>query len=99
VAHLSLETKTAARLRRLRADNPGYSTAKNRKYQEQNPEKRQAHKAVEYALKVGSLTRSPCEVCGGERSEAHHDDYGKALEVRWLCRTHHIARHKALAIN
>ena len=77
------------RLRRLRANNPGYSTAKNRKWNAANPEKRRAHRAVGYALKVGKLVREPCEFCGASKVQAHHDDYAKPLVVRWWCHDHH----------
>lgn len=40
------------------------------------------------------LTRQPCEVCGSEKAQAHHDDYSKPLDVRWLCTTHHAEWHK-----
>ena len=43
-------------------------------------------------LRRGLLSREPCEVCG-EEAEMHHDDYDKPLEVRWLCRVHHLAHH------
>ena len=85
----------AARLRRLRANNPGYSTSKNRAWQEKNREKYLAHKAVENALRKGTLVRQPCERCGGP-AQAHHEDYGKQLDVTWLCRKHHAERHREL---
>lgn len=63
------------------------------KYREANQHKIKAQKAVYGAIKKGSLKRLPCEVCGKEKSEAHHHDYGKPLDVKWLCRAHHLAEH------
>lgn len=40
------------------------------------------------------LSRQPCEKCGEPRAHAHHDDYGRPLDVRWLCTTHHAEWHK-----
>src|SRR5262252_7816106 len=48
---------------------------------------------VTHAVNKGRLTREPCEVCGDPDTEAHHEDYDKPLEVKWLCRTHHRERH------
>lgn len=44
-------------------------------------------------LNRGKIERKPCEVCGG-RAQMHHEDYSKPLEVRWLCRHHHMQEHK-----
>jgi hypothetical protein len=44
-------------------------------------------------IKYGVLKRKPCEVCGAEEVEAHHDNYEKALDIRWLCRQHHREYH------
>lgn len=49
---------------------------------------------VYLAIKAGLLTRQPCTECGNPQSEAHHDDYTKPLDVRWLCRAHHRAVDK-----
>ncbi len=87
----------AARQRRLRADNPGYSAAKNHAWNAANPEKRAAHRYVEKAVRVGALTRVPCERCGTNvRVHAHHDDYALPLSVMWLCQLHHKERHREL---
>lgn len=56
-----------------------------------------ARSRVSVALSRGHLTRQPCEVCGStDRLEAHHDDYDRPLDVRWFCRLHHLAHHRAL---
>ena len=62
----------------------------------------QAHNMVEAAVERGILVRGPCEECGKDgqfsdgRSEvqAHHDDYNKPLEVRWLCQKCHHEWHQ-----
>ena len=46
------------------------------------------------AVQLGVLAKQPCEVCGVKKVQAHHDDYSKPLDVRWLCLTHHAAHHK-----
>lgn len=64
-----------------------------RAYRRNNPTKNRAHRAVSYALSVAKLHRQPCEVCGREDSHAHHDDYSKPFDVRWLCPPHHQQWH------
>ena len=55
-----------------------------------HPDKAKAWQAVSYAVRNGHLKRQPCEVCGTtEKVQAHHDDYSKPLDVRWLCFKHH----------
>lgn len=58
-----------------------------------NPEKYRAHVAVQRALSAGTLTKGKCEVCGESAVDAHHDDYTRPLDVRWLCRQHHTRLH------
>ena len=53
------------------------------------PERERAHRAVSYALRTGKLKRKHCEVCRSRHVHAHHDDYSKPLDVRWLCPLHH----------
>ena len=46
------------------------------------------------AIRAGYLMRQPCEICHTSVNiEAHHDDYAKPLDVRWLCKLHHIEHH------
>lgn len=58
-----------------------------------DPVKYRARKAVDNALRRGKLTKKPCDVCGNPKVDAHHEDYNKPLEVRWLCRKHHVLAH------
>ena len=60
------------------------------------PERYHARIAVHTAVANGKLVRLPC-LCGNPRSEAHHPDYSRPLDVEWLCRRHHVARHKDAA--
>lgn len=48
-------------------------------------------------IKRGYIKRKPCEVCGA-KAEAHHDDYDKPTEIRWLCRQHHLEHHRKEAL-
>lgn len=63
------------------------------RYYDKYPEKRRATTMVGNAIRDGKLKREPCEVCGSQRAQAHHDDYSKPLEVRWLCTKHHAEYH------
>lgn len=48
---------------------------------------------VAKAIRTGKLVPQPCEVCGATKVDAHHDDYSRPLDVRWLCRGHHRRLH------
>ncbi len=52
--------------------------------------------AVARALKKGEILKEPCEVCGETKSYAHHDDYSKPLDIRWVCAPHHKEIHNLL---
>jgi len=56
------------------------------------PEKEKAHSAVNRAIRSGKLIRSCCEICG-RKGEAHHEDYTKPFDIRWLCFYHHRKLH------
>lgn len=62
-----------------------------------DPKLRFRHKArwqVRREIAAGRLCREPCEVCSAPVTHAHHDDYGKPLDVRWLCAECHREWHK-----
>lgn len=65
-----------------------------RRYTERNQKKRSVHIMTGNAIRDGKLIKCPCEVCGSISVQAHHDDYDKPLEVRWLCPIHHEEWHK-----
>ena len=63
----------------------------------QNPDERQKRRAramVQRAIARGDIIVQPCTICGA-KAEAHHDDYTKPLDVRWLCPLHHNQHHES----
>ena len=83
--------------RKWKVANPEKVRGYHRRQKAKHPERVKAHHAVEYAIKSGKLIPLPCEVCGKEKSEAHHEDYSLPLSVRWLCRRHHVEQHKIVS--
>ena len=70
-----------------------------RAYRKRNPEKYKATNMVNYHLRSGNMTVQNCEVCGTDKNiHAHHDDYSKPLNVRWLCAAHHRQHHTGRTI-
>src|ERR1035437_6971213 len=53
-----------------------------RRHRANHPEKYKARNAVNNALRDDRLTKKPCP-CGNPKSQAHHDDYSKPLDVSW----------------
>jgi len=71
--------------------------ASKAKWESANTHKRKANTIVGNALRSGSLKRLPCEVCRTTKEvQAHHEDYRFPMDVRWLCKTHHGARHREI---
>jgi len=64
-----------------------------KKYVIRYPNKNKATCIVFRAIKNGKLSRQPCVICGSKKVHAHHDDYAKPLNVRWLCVAHHSQWH------
>jgi len=52
-----------------------------------------ANSKLNDAVRSGKIKRLSCEVCGNERTQGHHEDYSKPLDVVWLCTRHHADRH------
>lgn len=56
--------------------------------------KTRARQFARLAVYFGLLVQRPCERCGAEEVQAHHEDYSKPLDVRWLCLVHHGEAHR-----
>ena len=66
-----------------------------KEYRNKYPNKDKAKNMVNNAIRDGKLFKEPCEVCGTtEKIHAHHNDYAKPLNVRWLCSAHHKQWHR-----
>ena len=85
-------------IREWRKNNPErlkyHHDKSQKKYIEKNKDIAVAHSLVHKAVESGLLIRNACEICGEEKTEAHHDDYNKPLKVRWLCKKCHVEWHK-----
>ena len=65
-------------------------------------EQKRAVLLVAKAIYRGKLIPAPCESCGfsGRAKDgrnlvhAHHEDYSKPLEVKWLCKSCHDKHHE-----
>jgi hypothetical protein len=56
-----------------------------------------ARSAVYCAIKKGTIKPEGCNMFSNEcrgRTEAHHNDYNKPLEIVWLCCFHHKQHHR-----
>ena len=61
------------------------------------PAQRRKDSARSYAnvyKRRGNLAQEPCRKCGNPESQMHHHDYGRPLDVEWLCRACHMEWQK-----
>lgn len=79
--------RVALRQKRYRDNHPEKRGLRSKQDREKYPERTKARKKVAYALKTGRAKRpSKCSNCAKTKNiQAHHDDYSRPLEVRWLC--------------
>ena len=83
--------------RQYREKNADKYNESQRKWREENPIKVSAHQAVREAVVKGELIKPvACSCCNvfTDTLHAHHDDYLKKLDVRWLCALCHSDWHK-----
>lgn len=84
------------RLKRYRKTNEGRQkeierSAKTRK---KYPERDKARVTARRAIKTGEIKKRACQICGEIKTEMHHPDYSKPLEVVFLCLEHHGKLHR-----
>lgn len=82
--------------RYCKACHAAYMRANRPRHSELTEEQRKKSNARSYAneyARRGLIEKLPCCVCGDPKSEAHHEDYDKPLEVVWYCREHHLEHH------
>lgn len=85
--------------RKLRAKSlpPEKKAEYARRYWDKHAAKRHAHTVTGNAIRAGLLKAKPCERCGFALGvQAHHEDYGKPLDVVWLCTKCHGERHREI---
>jgi len=92
---VSLKPKTAMKAQEEKAASPKKRPpGDQRRYRARHPERCRAHSIVARAIAKGTLVKSRCAVCGMKDDiEAHHTDYSRPLDVRWLCWYHHKREH------
>lgn len=75
----------------MRENRPAYSALSDEEKKRSN-----ARAYMRVYVRRGHIKKLPCSVCGNKKSQGHHDDYSKPLEVKWLCRKHHNELHNNL---
>jgi hypothetical protein len=63
------------------------------RWRKEHPDRKTAQSKLRYAVLAGTVIKQPCWVCGSHKSEAHHPDYSRPLDVVWLCAPHHHQAH------
>lgn len=58
-----------------------------------NYKKHLARNTLHYHVRVGHITKLTCFKCKTTKTEAHHPDHSKPLDVIWTCKTHHLILH------
>jgi len=87
----------AENIDRIRAYDRGRGNRQDygylKEWREKYPNKYKAHNLVNNHKRAGNISEQPCEYCGSLKVVAHHDDYSKPLNIRWLCQAHHKQWH------
>jgi hypothetical protein len=92
--------KENLRQKEWRTKNPQLYRSYVKRWQKTNKEKHNSHQKVHTAIKNGTLVRREnCEECGKEcKTEGHHEDYNKPLDVIWICRRCHAKKIEIVGV-
>jgi hypothetical protein len=73
-----------------------YEKKRDRKESVKTSEKRRARVQLGIAVEAGHIDKPNfCEECKKEcNPQGHHHDYAKPLEVKWLCQSCHMKKHR-----
>ena len=86
-------SKTQRRIRNIIKNN-GFVPQRKVLTDEEKTRRKAARDYHNLMIKKGLVKRQNCEICSSDINvEAHHDDYARPLDVRWLCRVHHDEHH------
>jgi ribosomal protein S27AE len=94
---LSLEKHRIGKQCYCLACHAEYMRINRPKHSELKPEAKKKANARAYAHVYrdrGLIEKKPCENCGNENSQMHHDDHNKPTDVRWFCRPCHLGWHR-----
>lgn len=89
---LSAYCRECERKKRRASYTPGNRTFKKNRQPWTPNQKTHARALINSAIRYGKIVPRPCEVCG-KKAQAHHDDYSKPYDVKWLCQLHHMEHH------
>jgi hypothetical protein len=73
------------RARYQRPERRAYVQGMLKLHNVRHPDRYKARSMVKRAVRNGRLIKSPCAYCGALEVQAHHDDYSRPLDIKWVC--------------
>jgi hypothetical protein len=86
-------SKTSKKYSEFTEEEKARAYLANKRFMQKNKKVACAYQKTHYHLRKGTITKLPCEECGTEDAQAHHEDYNNPLEITWLCRNCHHTHH------